>query len=51
MFAKLLQHAGYNSAEQYRELFFYALFVAPELGPSPDENGNVQRWRSPGTPD
>lgn len=51
MFAKLLQHAGYSAAEQYRELFFYALFVAPELGPAPDKDGNVQRWRSPGTPD
>lgn len=51
MFAKLLQQAGYTAAEQYRELIFYALFVAPELGPAPDENGNVRRWRSPGTPD
>ncbi|KAL3417870.1 4-O-dimethylallyl-L-tyrosine synthase 1 [Phlyctema vagabunda] len=51
MFAKLLQYAGYNAIEQYRELFFYALFVAPELGPAPDINGNVRRWRSPGTPD
>jgi len=51
MFAKLLQYAGYNATEQYRELFFYALFVAPELGLSPDTNGDVQGWQSPGTPD
>lgn len=51
MFAKLLQGAGYSAAEQYRELFFYAMFVAPELGPAPDSNGNVQRWESPTTPD
>lgn len=51
LFAKLIEGAGYTAAEQYRELFFYALWVAPELGPSPDENGNVRRWRSPGTPD
>lgn len=34
MFAKLIQHAGYTATEQYRELIFYALFVAPELGKS-----------------
>lgn len=51
LLATLIEGAGYNSAEQYRELFFYALWVAPELGPSPDENGEVRRWRSPGTPD
>lgn len=51
LFAKLIEGAGYTAAEQYRELFFYALWVAPELGPAPDEKGNVQRWRSPGTPD
>lgn len=51
LFARLLQRAGYTPAEQYRELLTYALFVAPELGPMPDANGNVQRWRSPGTPD
>ncbi|KAF6831903.1 4-O-dimethylallyl-L-tyrosine synthase 1 [Colletotrichum musicola] len=51
MFSKLLKHAGYSASEQYRELNFYSLFVAPELGPSPDCHGNVRRWRSPGTPD
>ncbi|KAF4828851.1 4-O-dimethylallyl-L-tyrosine synthase [Colletotrichum tropicale] len=51
MFSKLLKYAGYSAAEQYRELNFYSLFVAPELGPSPDCHGNVRRWRSPGTPD
>lgn len=51
LFAKLIEGAGYTAAEQYRELFFYALWVAPELGPSPDENGQVRRWRSTGTPD
>lgn len=51
MFAKLIQRAGYSATEQYRELIFYALFVAPELGKAPDEHGNVRGWRSPGTPD
>ncbi|KAK1954611.1 aromatic prenyltransferase [Colletotrichum sublineola] len=51
MFSKLLKYAGYSTSEQYRELNFYSLFVAPELGPSPDSHGNVRRWRSPGTPD
>lgn len=51
LFAKLIQGAGYTAAEQYRELFFYALWVAPELGPAPDEKGQVRRWRSTGTPD
>ncbi|KAK1574323.1 aromatic prenyltransferase [Colletotrichum navitas] len=51
MFSKLLKYAGYSTSEQYRELNFYSLFVAPELGPSPDSQGNVRRWRSPGTPD
>lgn len=51
MFAKLIQRAGYSAAEQYRELIFYALFVAPELGKAPDGEGNVRGWRSPGTPD
>ncbi|KAK8045088.1 tryptophan dimethylallyltransferase domain-containing protein [Apiospora rasikravindrae] len=51
VFARLLRRAGYTPAEQYRELLFYALFVAPELGLAPDENGNVRGWRSPGTPD
>ncbi|KAK7931641.1 aromatic prenyltransferase [Apiospora marii] len=51
VFARLLQRAGYTPAEQYRELLFYSLFVAPELGLAPDENGNVRGWRSPGTPD
>lgn len=51
LFAKLIEGAGYTAAEQYRELFFYALWVAPELGPSPDEYGQVRRWRSTGTPD
>lgn len=50
-FATLLEQAGYSATEQYRELFFYAMHVAPELGPAPDSQGNVQRWRSPGTPD
>lgn len=50
-FARLLHRAGYTAAEQYRELLFYALFVAPELGRAPDENGHVRGWRSPGTPD
>ncbi|KAK6851154.1 aromatic prenyltransferase [Apiospora arundinis] len=51
VFARLLHRAGYTPAEQYRELVFYALFVAPELGLAPDEHGNVRGWRSPGTPD
>ncbi|TDZ61743.1 4-O-dimethylallyl-L-tyrosine synthase [Colletotrichum trifolii] len=51
MFSQLLKHAGYSAQEQYRELNFYSLFVAPELGPAPDRHGNVRRWRSPGTPD
>lgn len=51
MFAKLIQRAGYSATEQYRELIFYALFVAPELGKAPDAQGNVRGWRSPGTPD
>lgn len=51
LFAKLIERAGYTAAEQYRELFFYALWVAPELGPSPDDQGRVRRWRSTGTPD
>ncbi|EFQ32734.1 aromatic prenyltransferase [Colletotrichum graminicola] len=51
MFSKLLKYAGYSTSEQYRELNFYSLFVAPELGPSPDSQGNVRRWKSPGTPD
>lgn len=51
LFAKLIQAAGYSAAEQYRELIFYALFVAPELGLAPDAEGNVRGWRSPGTPD
>lgn len=51
MFAKLIQRAGYSATEQYRELIFYALFVAPELGKAPDAHGNVRGWRSPGTPD
>lgn len=38
-------------AEQYRELIFYALFVAPERGKNPDANGTVRGWRSLGTPD
>ncbi len=50
-YAKLLHYAGYTSAEQYRELTFYALFAAPELGLAPDAAGRVQGWRSPGTPD
>lgn len=51
MFAKLVQRAGYSATEQYRELIFYALFVAPELGKAPDARGGVRGWRSPGTPD
>lgn len=51
LFAELIQAAGYSAAEQYRELIFYALFVAPELGLAPDAEGNVRGWRSPGTPD
>lgn len=52
MFATLLERAGYTAAEQYRELIFYALFVAPELGQRPDPvDGSVRGWRSPGTPD
>ncbi|KAF3935660.1 hypothetical protein ABW19_dt0206475 [Dactylella cylindrospora] len=48
--AELLKYAGYQKAEQYNELLFYALHVVPELGPSPDANGHL-RWRSPQTPD
>lgn len=51
LFARLIEGAGYSAAEQYRELFFYALWVAPELGPSPDDKGEIRRWRSTGTPD
>lgn len=38
MFAKLIEKAGYTIEEQYHELQFYALFVAPQLGPAPDES-------------
>ncbi|TPX07062.1 uncharacterized protein E0L32_011050 [Thyridium curvatum] len=48
MFAKLIEHAGYSIEEQYRELQFYALFVAPQLGPAPDES---MPWQSLKTPD
>lgn len=48
--AELLKYAGYGKAEQYQELLFYALHVVPELGPSPDADGQM-RWRSPQTPD
>ncbi|GKT96307.1 dimethylallyl tryptophan synthase [Colletotrichum tofieldiae] len=45
MFSKLLKYAGYSASEQYRELNFYSLFVAPELGP-------LQTVMvTPGTPD
>ncbi|KAF9691031.1 hypothetical protein EKO04_011226 [Ascochyta lentis] len=48
--AELLKYAGYKKAEQYNELMFFAMHIIPELGPAPDENGNL-RWRSPQTPD
>lgn len=48
-YAKLLHYAGYTPAEQYRELMFYALFVAPELGRAPDAAGKPQGWRSSNT--
>ncbi|KAG7058591.1 aromatic prenyltransferase [Colletotrichum scovillei] len=46
MFSKLLKYAGYSAGDQYRELNFYSLFVAPELGPSPDCHGNqkMENW-------
>ncbi|KAK3367675.1 aromatic prenyltransferase [Podospora didyma] len=46
MFSKLLQGAGYSIAEQYRELFFYAVWVVPELGLAPDLNGKPRGWPS-----
>ncbi|KAF9729497.1 hypothetical protein PMIN06_011046 [Paraphaeosphaeria minitans] len=48
--ALLLKYAGYSKAEQYTELFFYAIHIVPELGPTPDSNGPL-RWKSPQTPD
>jgi len=48
--ATLLDYAGYSKTDQYNELLFYGLHVVPELGPIPDENGEL-RWRSPQTPD
>ncbi|PNY27256.1 Terpene synthase [Tolypocladium capitatum] len=48
MFAKLIEQAGYSIAEQYRELLFYAVFIAPQLGPAPDDS---VPWDSLGTPD
>lgn len=48
MFAKLIEKAGYTIEEQYRELQFYALFVAPQLGPAPDES---MPWEGLRTPD
>jgi DMATS type aromatic prenyltransferase len=48
--ATLLDYAGYSKTDQYNELLFYGLHVVPELGPVPNENGEL-RWRSPQTPD
>ncbi|KFA72644.1 hypothetical protein S40288_03377 [Stachybotrys chartarum IBT 40288] len=48
MFAKLLESAGYTIDEQYRELHFFALFVATQLGPAPDES---MPWHLLRTPD
>jgi len=48
--AELLNYAGYSKAEQYNELFFYAMHIVPELGPAPDAKGYL-RWKSPQTPD
>ncbi|TVY45214.1 4-O-dimethylallyl-L-tyrosine synthase [Lachnellula occidentalis] len=47
MFAKLIESAGYTTEEQYRELQFYALFVAPQLGPAPDESMPWDILRTP----
>lgn len=47
MFATLLEHAGYTIEEQYHELQFFALFVAPQLGPAPDEHMPWQGLRTP----
>ena len=44
--ATLLQKANYLPEAQCDVLLFYCLFLAPELGPSPDGFGNVPRWRS-----
>ncbi|KAF2725983.1 aromatic prenyltransferase [Polychaeton citri CBS 116435] len=49
MFAKLIEQAGYSPAEQYRELLFYALFVAPAHGPAPDLS--TVPWDKMGLPD
>jgi len=48
MFGTLLDSAGYTIEEQYRELQFFALFVAPQLGPAPDES---MPWHLVRTPD
>jgi DMATS type aromatic prenyltransferase len=48
MFGTLLDSAGYTTEEQYRELQFFALFVAPQLGPAPDES---MPWHLVRTPD
>ncbi|KAL8396223.1 hypothetical protein RB595_003617 [Gaeumannomyces hyphopodioides] len=52
IFARLLEAAHYAPDKQIAELTFFALFVAPELGPAPDPStGEVARWKSPATPD
>ncbi|CZS95629.1 hypothetical protein WAI453_001516 [Rhynchosporium graminicola] len=51
MLARLLEHAKYSAAEQYRELFFYALHAVPFLGASADGKNYLLHWPSPTTPD
>ncbi|KAK4163009.1 aromatic prenyltransferase [Cladorrhinum sp. PSN259] len=55
MYARFLQAAGYSIPDQYRELFFYATWVIPELGPAPDLEGKSTGswpsvWAPGGTP-
>ncbi|KAK4456382.1 putative dimethylallyl tryptophan synthase [Cladorrhinum samala] len=55
MFARLLEAAGYSHSDQYRELFFYATWVIPGMGPAPDVNGKhtgawSSVWAPGGTP-
>ncbi|KAK3376123.1 aromatic prenyltransferase [Lasiosphaeria ovina] len=50
MLARLLQGAKYTATEQYRELFFYALWVVPELGPAPNTSGKPNAWPSVWSP-
>ncbi|KAK3997215.1 putative dimethylallyl tryptophan synthase [Cladorrhinum sp. PSN332] len=55
MYARFLQAAGYGIPDQYRELFFYATWVIPEMGPAPGLDGKARGswqsvWAPGGTP-